>query len=72
MIFRLDFDHYVPVQHQLTKAYFAFRAADNKDFDAADGSETYLCYPLHENGALNTSAYYFILRKELQSIFFLL
>jgi len=72
MILELDFEEYVPMQHQLTKAYFAFRASDNKDFDAADDSETYLCYPLQKNGSLNVFTRYIIPKKELQPILLLL
>jgi len=72
MNFELDFEQYVPVQHQITQAYFAFRASDNKDFDGADDSETYLCYPLQKNGSLNARINYFLSKQELQTIHILL
>lgn len=72
MDFKLDFEQYVPVQHQPTQAYFAFRPPENNDFDAARDEETYLCYVVKKNGKLNTQMPFVFPRKELQPIFILL
>ncbi len=72
MFLNLDFDEYVPVQHSSTQAYFAFRARENKDFDAASETDLYRCYPLQANGQINKKIKCFFPKKELQAILLLL
>ncbi|PSR51851.1 hypothetical protein AHMF7605_29215 [Adhaeribacter arboris] len=72
MLFKLNFDQYVPVQHQRTEAYFAFLVTENQDFDAAGDTEMYRCYPVFEDGRINTQLSYNYPKNELQTILLVL
>lgn len=71
MQLNLNFDQYVPVQHQFTEEYFAFLAIENKDFDSSSDSDTYLCYPVRRNGTVDTKVQYNFPKKDLLPIFLL-
>lgn len=72
MQFQLDFDQYVPVQHEPTQAYLAFQVAKNKDFNMAADTDLYRCYPVHPNGKLNSRISLLVPKAELQLILLLL
>ena len=72
MQFKIDFNQYVPVQHEPTQAYFVYRVAENKDFDTAGDTETYTCYPVRPKGTVNTRLPRLLPKAELQMILLLL
>lgn len=72
MLFKMNFNQYVPVQHEPTQAYFAFRVAQHKDFDTAAATDLYQCYPVEFNGTINTRQSLLLPKAELQMILLLL
>ncbi|RDC58804.1 hypothetical protein [Adhaeribacter pallidiroseus] len=72
MQFKIDFDQYVPVQHEPTQGYLAFRVAENKDFDTAADTDLYKCYPVMANGKMNPQKSFLVPKAELQMILLLL
>ncbi|PSR55925.1 hypothetical protein AHMF7605_21680 [Adhaeribacter arboris] len=72
MQFKLDFNHFVPVQHEPTQAYLAFRVTENKDFDTAADTDIYKCYLIKSNGKINLLKSLLVPKAELQMILLLL
>ncbi len=62
MQFKIDFNQYVPVQHEPSKAYLAFKVTENKDFDMATDTDIYKCYPVKSQGTINTRCRFFAQR----------
>lgn len=72
MQFLIDFNHYVPVQHEPTQAYLAYQVAQNKDFDMAIDSDLYRWYPVQSNGKINPRKSFLVPKAELRMILLLL